>query len=310
MLKIFLKQSQKNYLTHKLNYMIKLRLKNNAKKIDNFLINFLKKQKKSLLVTPMKYGVIAGGKKIRTTIIFDTAKLFKIKDNKLLEICAAVECIHSYSLIHDDLPCMDDDSIRRGKPSTHKKFGEATAVLAGNSLLTLAFEIISENNSLSLKQKNEIIILLSNCSGHTGIAGGQQLDLKFENKKKSFNKIVDMQRKKTGKLFSFCLQSVAILANKNKKEKEALGKLGEEIGLLFQLSDDFLDIKGSKNLVGKPIKKDKKKGKSTLVSLMGYENTLRYALNLKKKILIKLKKHGKNADNLINTIEFIEGRNF
>ena len=310
MLKIFLKQSQKNYLTHKLNYMIKLRLKKNAKKIDNFLIKFLKKQKKSLLVTPMKYGVIAGGKKIRTTIIFDTAKLFKIKDNKLLEICAAVECIHSYSLIHDDLPCMDDDSIRRGKPSTHKKFGEATAVLAGNSLLTLAFEIISENNSLSLKQNNEIIILLSNCSGHTGIAGGQQLDLKFENKKKSFNKIVDMQRKKTGKLFSFCLQSVAILANKNKKEKEALGKLGEEIGLLFQLSDDFLDIKGSKNLVGKPIKKDKKKGKSTLVSLMGYENTLRYALNLKKKILIKLKKHGKNADNLINTIEFIEGRNF
>ncbi len=310
MLKIFLKQGQKNYLTHKLNYMIKLRLKKNAKKIDNFLIKFLKKQKKSLLVTPMKYGVIGGGKKIRTTIIFDTAKLFKIKENKLLEICAAVECIHSYSLIHDDLPCMDDDSIRRGKPSTHKKFGEATAVLAGNSLLTLAFEIISENNSLSLKQKNEIIILLSNCSGHTGIAGGQQLDLKFENKKKSFNKIVDMQRKKTGKLFSFCLQSVAILANKNKKEKKALGKLGEEIGLLFQLSDDFLDIKGSKNLVGKPIKKDKKKGKSTLVSLMGYENTLRYALNLKKKILIKLKKHGKNADNLINTIEFIQGRNF
>ena len=310
MLKIFLKQGQKNYLTHKLNYMIKLRLKKNAKKIDNFLIKFLKKQKKSLLVTPMKYGVIGGGKKIRTTIIFDTAKLFKIKENKLLEICAAVECIHSYSLIHDDLPCMDDDSIRRGKPSTHKKFGEATAVLAGNSLLTLAFEIISENNSLSLKQKNEIIILLSNCSGHTGIAGGQQLDLKFENKKKSFNKIVDMQRKKTGKLFSFCLQSVAILANKNKKEKKALGKLGEEIGLLFQLSDDFLDIKGSKNLVGKPIKKDKKKGKSTLVSLMGYENTLRYALNLKKKILINLKKHGKNADSLINTIEFIQGRNF
>ena len=290
--------------------MIKLRLKKNAKKIDNFLINFLKKQKKSLLVTPMKYGVIAGGKKIRTTIIFDTAKLFKIKENKLLEICAAVECIHSYSLIHDDLPCMDDDSIRRGKPSTHKKFGEATAVLAGNSLLTLAFEIISENNSLSLKQKNEIIILLSNCSGHTGIAGGQQLDLNFENKKKSLNKIVDMQRKKTGKLFSFCLQSVAILANKNKKDKIELGKLGEEIGLLFQLSDDFLDIKGSTHLVGKPIKKDKKKGKSTLISLMGYENALMYTLNLKKKILIKLKKHGKNAENLINTIEFIQGRNF
>merc|ERR1711991_575789 len=118
-----------------------------------------------------------------------------------------------YSLIHDDLPCMDNDSYRRGKPSTHKKYGEATAVLAGNSLLTLAFEIISDDkNTLSLKQKNEIISLLSNFSGHTGIAGGQELDLKFENKKKSFNQITDMQRKKTGKLFNFCLQSVAIVA--------------------------------------------------------------------------------------------------
>ena len=135
----------------------------------------------------------------------------------------AVECIHSYSLIHDDLPCMDDDSIRRGKLSTHKKFGEATAVLAGNSLLTLAFEIISDKkNTLSLKQKTEVINLLSNCSGHTGIAGGQELDLKFENKKKSLNKIVDMQRKKTGKLFSFCLQSVAIIANRSNKEKKIL----------------------------------------------------------------------------------------
>ena len=177
--------------------MIKNKLDKNAKKIDKFLLRFLKKQKKTLLVTPMKYGVISGGKKIRTTIIFDTGKLFKIKERKLLDVCAAVECIHSYSLIHDDLPCMDDDSIRRGKPSTHKKFGEATAVLAGNSLLTLAFEIISDKkNLLSLNQKNEIIRLLSNCAGHTGIAGGQELDLKYENKKKSFNQIINMQRKK------------------------------------------------------------------------------------------------------------------
>ncbi len=291
--------------------MIEIKLKKIAKKVDKFLINYLKSQKKTLLVGPMKYGVISGGKKIRSTIIFDTGKLFKVSEKKLINLCAAVECIHSYSLIHDDLPCMDDDSIRRGKLSTHKKFGEATAVLAGNSLLTLAFEIISDKkNLLSSNQKNEIVKLLSNCSGHTGIAGGQELDLKFENKKKNFNQIIDMQRKKTGKLFNFCLHSIAIVANKSKKEKISIGKLGEEIGLLFQIADDFLDIKGSKEIVGKPIKKDKKKGKSTLINLLGYKKTLEYADLLKKKILLKLKKHGKNANELIDTIEFILGRNF
>ena len=119
-----------------------------------------------------------------------------------------------------------------------------------------------------------------------------------------------MQRKKTGKLFSFCLQSVAIIANRSNKEKNFYGKLGEEIGLLFQFADDFLDVKGSKKLVGKPIKKDNKKGKSTLVNLMGYEKAYNYANNLKKKILLKLKKHGKKAKDLIDTIEFIQGRNF
>ena len=291
--------------------MINKRLNKNAKKVDKFLLYFLKNQKKSTLVPPMKYGVISGGKKIRTTIIFDSGKLFNIKEKKLIDICAAVECIHSYSLIHDDLPCMDNDAMRRGKPSTHKKFGEATAVLAGNSLLTLAFEIISnKKNLLSLKQKNEIIKLLCNCAGHTGIAGGQDLDLKYEKKNKSLNQIINMQRKKTGKLFKFCVQSASIIGNKSKPENIRFGKLGEEIGLLFQLSDDFLDFKGSKKLVGKPIKKDKKKGKSTLIKLMGYENSLRYADNLMKKILIKLKKHGKDAKNLIETVEFIRGRSF
>ena len=291
--------------------MINIKLKRNAKKIDKFLINFINNQKKSLLVSPMKYGVISGGKKIRSTIIFDMGRLFKIKEKKLIHICAAVECIHSYSLIHDDLPCMDNDSYRRGKPSTHKKYGEATAVLAGNSLLTLAFEIISdEKNLLNAKQKNEIIQLLSNFSGHTGIAGGQELDLKFENKRKKINQIIDMQRKKTGKLFNFCLQSTVIIAKKNKKEKNFFGKLGEEIGLLFQLADDILDVKGSKKLVGKPIKKDKKKGKSTLIHLLGYKNTVNYANKLQKKILLKLKKHGKNANELKNTIKFILERSF
>ena len=291
--------------------MIEKKLKRNANKIDKFLINFLNKQKKSSLVSPMKYGVISGGKKIRSTIIFDSGKIFRLKEKKLINICAAVECIHSYSLIHDDLPCMDNDALRRGKPSTHKKYGEATAVLAGNSLLTLAFEIISDDkNLLSNYQKNEIIRLLANCSGHTGIAGGQELDLKFENKSKSLKQIIEMQKNKTGKLFNFCLQSAAIIAKKSKKEKLFFGKIGEQIGLLFQLADDFLDLKGSKKLAGKPTKKDKKKGKSTLISIIGYENASKYAYNLKKKILLNLKKHGKNTKDLTDTVNFILNRKY
>ena len=290
---------------------MKKRLSQNAKKIDRFLINFLKRQKKSLLVKPKKYGVISGGKKIRSTIIFDTGKIFNITERKLINICAAVECIHSYSLIHDDLPCMDDDEIRRGKPSTHIKFGEASAVLAGSSLLTLAFEIIADKKYLlNSKIKNEIIESLASCSGHTGIAGGQELDLKFENKKKKINQIIDMQKKKTGKLFNFCLYAVGVVAKVANKEKKSLSNLGEDIGLLFQLADDFLDKKGSKKLLGKPVKKDNKKGKSTLVSVMGEKKAYSYAYNLKKKILRNLEKHGKKARKLINTIEFILERKF
>ena len=291
--------------------MINKKLIKNAKKIDSFLIKFLKKQKKSLLIEPMKYGIISGGKKIRSTIIFDTGKIFDISEKKLLNICAAVECIHSYSLIHDDLPCMDNDLIRRGKPSTHIKYGEASAVLAGSSLLTLAFEIIADKEYLlNSKLKTKIIKSLANCSGHSGIAGGQELDLKYENKNKKISQIIDMQKKKTGKLFNFCLYAVGVIAKKKDKEIFFLSILGEEIGLLFQLADDFLDIRGSKKLTGKPIKKDNKKGKSTLLSLMGEKKAYLYALNLKKKILLKLKKHGKKAKDLINTIEFILGRNF
>ncbi|MEC6987171.1 MAG: polyprenyl synthetase family protein [Pseudomonadota bacterium] len=291
--------------------MVKIKLIKNAKKIDQFLVNFLNKQNHSLLVKPMKYGVISGGKKIRSTIIFDTGKIFNIKEKKLINICAAVECIHSYSLIHDDLPCMDNDKIRRGKPSTHIKFGESSAVLAGSSLLTLAFEIIADKKySLNFESKNEIIRSLASCSGHTGIAGGQELDLKFENKKKNINQIINMQRKKTGKLFNFCLYAVGVAAKKNNKEKNFLKKLGEEIGLLFQFADDFLDKKGSTKLLGKSVKKDSKKGKQTLLSLMGEKKAYLYANNLKKKILRKLEKHGKKAKELTSTIEFILERKF
>ena len=291
--------------------MIKKKLVYNARRTDNYLKSFFKKQKKTKLLDVMKYGTLSGGKKIRSSVIINTGKLFNLNLNFLLNICGAVECIHSYSLIHDDLPCMDNDKIRRGKPSTHIKFGESTAVLAGNSLLTLAFEMIADkNSSIHDKSKIELIKELSKCSGHTGIAGGQYLDLSYENKKKNIKEIINMQKKKTGKLFNFCCFSAGVIANKSINEKKMLGLIGEDIGLLFQLADDFLDIKGNRKLVGKPLKKDNKKGKSTLINLLGYDKTYNYANVLKKNIFIKLKKYGNKANDLKSTIEFILGRNF
>ena len=286
-------------------------INSNAKKTDFFLRKFLEKQNKSGLINSMKYGSLSGGKKIRSSIIISTGKLFNLNIRQLINICAAVECIHSYSLIHDDLPCMDNDSIRRGKPATHIKFGESTAILAGNSLLTLAFEIIS-NTKYKIKEiaKVKLIKELANCSGHTGIAGGQYLDLNYEKKKKSFNQIIEMQRKKTGKLFNFCCLSVGIVANKNTKEQKFLSKLGEDIGLLFQLADDFIDIKGSQKLTGKPTKKDKKKGKSTLISLIGLKKTNNFAINLQKNILRKLNRYGTRSLELSSIVKFILERKF
>ena len=193
-------------------------LNNNAKKTDVFLKRYLNSQSKSGLMPAMKYGSLSEGKKIRTSIIIGAGKLFNIKAISLLNLCAAVECIHSYSLIHDDLPCMDNDRIRRGKLSTHIKFGESTAILAGNSLLTLAFEMIVDNNyRIDNKAKVELIKTLALCSGHSGIAGGQYLDLSFERKKKKFSDILDMQRKKTGKLFNFCCFAPGVIAKKKRK---------------------------------------------------------------------------------------------
>ena len=151
----------------------------------------------------MKYGLFPGGKKIRSKILIDIGSLFSINYKTLIAIGAAVECIHAYSLIHDDLPCMDNDNMRRGKPSTHIKFGESTAVLAGNSLLTMAFEILTSSKlNLSDKIKVKLVDKLSTCSGHLGIAGGQYLDLNFEKKKVPKKQIVDMEIKKTCLLYT------------------------------------------------------------------------------------------------------------
>ena len=180
---------------------MKNKLRKIAKDTNKFLIKFLIKQKKTDLIKPMKYGLLPGGKKIRSKIIYDVCKIFNISYRKSIEIGAAVECIHAYSLIHDDLPCMDNDNLRRGKLATHKKYGESTAILAGNSLLTIAFEILSSKNfNLDSKLKIKLINLISKCAGHEGIAGGQFSDLQYEKKKIPINKILEMQIKKTGNL--------------------------------------------------------------------------------------------------------------
>ena len=175
-----------------------------AKDTNLFLKKFIKKQKKSELIIPMQYGLFSGGKKIRSKILIDVGSLFKINYKSLIMIGSAVECIHAYSLIHDDLPCMDNDSIRRGKPSTHIKFGESTAVLAGNSLLTMAFEILSHKDlNISEKIKISLINKISESSGHLGIAGGQYLDLSFEHKKISKKKLLTWKLKKQGNFLVF-----------------------------------------------------------------------------------------------------------
>ena len=281
-----------------------------AKDTNNFLKGFIKKQKRSELIIPMQYGLFSGGKKIRSKILIDVGSLFKINYQSLIMIGSAIECIHAYSLIHDDLPCMDNDSIRRGKPSTHKKFGESTAVLAGNSLLTMAFEILSHKSlNISEKSKNKLINKISESSGHLGIAGGQYLDLIYEHKKVSKKKIIEMEIKKTGKLFSFCCVAPLILKNKSIKEIKRFEEIGADIGLLFQVADDLIDHKGNFRIVGKKTGKDKKKGKATLISLIGYKNTIKYANNLTLKINNKVKKYGSKSQNLSKTLNYILNRN-
>ncbi len=281
-----------------------------AKDTNLFLKKFINKQKKSELIIPMQYGLFSGGKKIRSKILIDVGSLFKINYKSLIMIGSAVECIHAYSLIHDDLPCMDNDSIRRGKPSTHIKFGESTAVLAGNSLLTMAFEILSHKNlKISEKNKNNLINKISECSGHLGIAGGQYLDLTYEHKKVSQIKITQMEIKKTGKLFSFCCAVPLILKNKSKNEIKRFEDIGSDIGLLFQVADDLIDYKGNSKIAGKKTGKDKIKGKATLISLLGYKNTIIYANNLILRINNKVKKYGSRSHNLSKTLNYILNRN-
>ena len=289
---------------------MKIRLNRIAKDTNLFLKNFLNKQNNSKLIPAMKYGLFPGGKKIRSKILIDIGSLLSIDYKTLIAIGSAIECIHAYTLIHDDLPCMDDDKIRRGKPSTHIKFGESTAILAGNSLQTMACEILANPNlKISEKIKVDLIKKLSECSGHLGVAGGQYLDLSYKKKKISKKKIIEMEIKKTGKLFSFCCAAPAIIKKKSNQEVKFFENIGANIGLLFQIADDLIDFKGDSKIAGKKTGKDQKKGKATLISLLGYENAVKYCNKIIFNINNSLKRYGPNSKNIKETLDYILNRN-
>ena len=283
-----------------------------AKDTNTYLKKIFSNQKKyKYLISPMKYGVFSGGKRFRSNIIINTGKIYNISYKKLIIIGAAVECIHSYSLIHDDLPAMDNDVLRRGKPSTHKKFNEFTAILAGNSLLTLAFEILTGNDlQLSSGIKNELVKTLAIYSGFSGLAGGQYFDLTYENKKITEKKVINIQNNKTGKLFAFCCESIGIIKNQNMKKRKKLKDIGLDIGLLFQITDDLIDYHGDSKIVGKPTNRDKNKGKPNLVNVIGYKKTLNFAKNLQNRINKKIKNYGIKSQDLLQSVEFILKRKF
>jgi len=288
---------------------MKTKLNRIAKDTNFFLKDFLNKQNNSKLIPAIKYGLFPGGKKIRSKILIDIGSLLSIDYKTLITIGSAVECIHAYTLIHDDLPCMDDDKIRRGKPSTHIKFGESTAILAGNSLQTMACEILaSPNLKISEKIKINLIKKLSECSGHLGVAGGQYLDISYEKKKVSKKKIIEMEIKKTGKLFSFCCAAPAIIKKKNHQQVKFFENIGANIGLLFQIADDLIDFKGDSKIAGKKTGKDQKKGKATLISLLGYENAVKYCDKITFNINKSLKKYGSNSKNIRETLDYILNR--
>ena len=283
-------------------------LKMVAEQVNSYLKDYLQKQlSDNKLYEAMDYGLFSGGKMIRSYLVHASCKILDVQEKEYIPIAAAVECIHSYSLIHDDLPAMDNDDFRRGKESTHKAYGEFTAILAGSSLLTLAFEIISSFNfNISNEKKLKIIYALSSCSGHLGIAGGQFFDLSLKNEKVSKDNIINMQNKKTGALMGFCIEVAAILAGKKDLE-EKFRSIGIRMGLLFQIKDDFLDKYGSVDILGKPVQQDVAKGKNTLIDYLGESETKKLMKNLKIEIEKDLKPFPK-TNSLLDCMSFIINR--
>ncbi|MBB3658709.1 farnesyl diphosphate synthase [Rhizobium sp. BK650] len=225
-----------------------------------------------LLRNAMHYAVLNGGKRLRPFLVVEVATLLGGNRQAALRVGAALECIHCYSLVHDDLPAMDDDDLRRGKPTVHIKFDEATAILAGDSLLTYAFDIIAApETDLPDRSKTELVLALARAAGLGGMAGGQALDLAAEKQAPDEAGIIRLQAMKTGALIRFACEAGAIIAGASSQDRQRFRRFGEKIGLAFQLADDILDLTSDIETMGKATGKDTARGKGTLVALHGMD---------------------------------------
>jgi len=271
---------------------IDILINNHKKKFDAYYEVLLRSLlPNNELSKAMLYGAFNGGKRLRPFLVEIFAKFANIPKKNYLRVSASIECIHAYSLIHDDLPSMDNDDFRRGKPSVHKKFNEAQAILAGDSLHDIAFEILSDNKTYrDSRVRINLIQYLSFVLGSRGLAGGQSLDLIFENKKTKKNKIIEMYKMKTSSLFSFSCSAPFIMKGKNIKDIEFAKQYGNIFGLIFQIIDDFLDEVSNFDEIGKTPGKDKKQGKNTLVKYMNKKEVMLFC---EKKALMFIKNNKK-----------------
>ncbi len=288
-------------------------LKRVQREIDSVFDAFLPvpDDTRARLVEAMRYAAIGGGKRVRPLLLVSTAELFGVARDAALRAGAAVESIHVYSLIHDDLPCMDDDDLRHGKPTPHKVFDEATAVLAGDSLHALAFEILADpETSADPFTRSELISTLGTASGMNGMAGGQMMDMVADDEGIDYDlpTITRLQQLKTGALLAASVEMGAILGKVPPEGRAHLRAYARDIGLAFQIADDLLDVTGDEAKAGKALRKDDEQGKQTFVTLMGVEKAREQARALVKQAIGHLGAYGQEADILRVLARFIVER--
>ncbi|MCX8477914.1 MAG: polyprenyl synthetase family protein [Sphingomonas sp.] len=251
------------------------------------------------LYRAMRHAAIGGGKRLRPLLVFGTARLFGVDRHAVARVATALESIHVYSLIHDDLPAMDDDDMRRGKPTVHKAFDEATAILAGDCLHALAFEILAaEATHPDPFVRIELVGALAHASGPAGMAGGQMMDLKAEKASFDLSTVTRLQAMKTGALISCAVESGAILGRVPPEGRTGLRGYARDIGLAFQIADDILDAEGDETLAGKRLRKDEARGKETFLTLLGLDRAREQARLLVDQAIAHLKPYGMEADLL------------
>ena len=280
-----------------------------AIEFDDFFLKLLPKKKYSQkLHDAMKYSIKVGGKRLRPLFLIEISKIFNVKKIMAFRAAAAIELIHCYSLVHDDLPAMDDDDLRRGHMTCHKKYDDATAILVGDAFQSLAFEILSDKKTHpNAIVRCNLINELSKASGATGMVGGQMLDLDAEKKKLSLSEILMLQKLKTGELFRFsCVAGPILSEQKNLKHFE---EFANNLGLAFQIKDDLLDIEGDEKQMGKKTKKDLSRGKETLISFLGKEDAKKKSEDLIQNSKQILKSYGKRANRVIDLTNFVISRN-